>query len=149
MANFTIDRTELKKVFANTENVLNWGGYLLPYSFQVRAMLGTMQIAGGLFLAGYGACSALFEDKYEREEAFKESYKDLIFVVHGAANKIRSEVERQLFFPFSLAAAVWDFSGMRIKYSVEKEAEGLDVTMNMVADKVQWIRKTLEPILKT
>jgi hypothetical protein len=149
MSTFPVDRTELKKLFANTENALNWCGYFLPFGFQLRAMLSTLQIAGGLFLAGQGACSALFEDKYGREAAFNEAYKDLIFVVHGAANRIRSEVEKQLFFPLSLALLAWDMSGLRIKYSVEKEAAGYNVTMNQVADRVQWIRKKLDPILST
>jgi hypothetical protein len=147
MTSFAVDRTELKKLFATTENALNWAGYFLPFGANLRAMVGTLQIAGGLFMAGKGACSALFLNQEEREVAFRAAYKDLIFVVHGAANKVRSEVERQLFFPLSLALAVWDFSGMRIKYSVEKEASGQDLTMEMVADDVRWIRGKVDRIL--
>jgi len=147
MTSFAVDRTELKKLYATTENALNWGGYFVPGAASLRGMLATLQIAGGLFLAGKGACSALFLNQEERELAFKQSYKDLIFVVHGAANKVRSEIERQLFFPLSIALAVWDFSGMRIKYSVEKEANGTDLTMDMVVSDVQWMRAKIDNIL--
>lgn len=141
MANFALDRTELQKLCANMETIFNWCGYFSPHAAGLRSGYASLQIIGGIFLAGMKAANAsMTSDEEARSAAFKDSYRDLIFVVHGGLNKARSIVEGQLFFPLSLATAVWDLAGMRIKYKVERDAAGQSVTMDMVVKNITWLR---------
>ncbi len=133
--------------------ILNIGG-MLPV---VRGMTSSWRATLAGIEVLYGVATALYKlgeatihcmDAQKRSSDLDKSYKQLVYVAHGVANFVRSEVEQSWYLPATVACLLWDLKGMRFKYPKE-EGAGRPLTMEMVTQNVEWLRNRVQGVFNT
>ncbi len=154
-----VDKSVVDNLLAQYEKGFNVAGYFSglfsilntfsPISLKpgyYRAMFGTLEAVTGIALVGINGTKALFTlDGKVREQNLTNAMSNLVYTAHGFANIVRGTIESTLPLGLGgLAGLVWDYSNSRFNYDGEEKGSGVPITMEMLTEKVEWLRSNAQ-----
>ncbi len=134
---YPVQEKEIQKALANGEKILNWAGYLAPFLPVIGGIPGKLRMMGSAVEGAYGLGKAVLHygraywannQSHEKREIAR-AWKALDYAKHAGANMVRYFVSEMPVFNF-FVPLLWDISGNRVKYQVEKELEAKKAPSN-------------------